>query len=113
MLPLCFPSVSATSPLSTSQAVQEEGERNRKRRKIQRDINHSFKNGKEDKEVVEDEGRFVVQMAVSVVREEEGEPLVLHNLINRRRADSGSSQAEKAVTVFRPNGFRTPVLLHR
>lgn len=88
---------------------EEDEERNRKRRKKQRDISHNFKN-REDDEVEKDEGRFVVQMAVSFV-EEEGAPLLLHNLNHNRRAESGSTQPEKAVTVYRPNGFRTPPML--
>lgn len=89
---------------------EEDEERNRKRRKKQRAISHSFKN-REDDEVEKDEGRFVVRMAVSFVGEEEGAPLLLHNLNHNIRADSGSTQPERAVTVYRPNGFRTPPML--
>eukprot|EP00066_Takifugu_rubripes_P014053 XP_011603319.1 PREDICTED: uncharacterized protein LOC105416597 isoform X2 [Takifugu rubripes] len=103
--------VSSTSPLNPSLTDQEEeAERNRKRRKKQREMNQSFKKG-EDKEVEEDEGRFVVRMAVSFTGEEEGATLILHKLNHRRRAESGLPQPEQAVAVFRPNGFRTPPML--
>lgn len=102
----------STSPLNPSLTDQEEeAERNRKRRKKQREINQSFQKGEE---VEEDEGRFVVRMAVSFIREEEGATLILHKLNHRRRAESGLTQPEQAVAVFRPNGFRTPPMLpHR
>lgn len=106
--------MSPTSSLNLSLTDQEEeAERNRKRRKRQREIHQSFKKG-EDKEVEEDEGRFVVRMAVSFTGEEEGATLILHKLNHRRRAESGPAQPEQAVAVFRPNGFRTPPMLpHR
>lgn len=111
LLILCFPLEPATSPLSSSLTDKEENEeRNRKRRKKQRDVCHSFENCEED-EVEKDEGRFVVRMAVSFVGEQEGAPLILHNLKHNRRADGGSTRAEKAVSVYRPNGFRTPPTL--
>lgn len=110
-LTFCFPLAPATSPLSPSLTDEEEDEdRKRKRRKKQRDISHSFKNREED-EVEKDEGRFVVRMAVSFGGEVEGAPLLLHHLNHSRRADSGSTQPEKVVTVYRPNGFRTPPVL--
>lgn len=83
---------------------------NGKRRKKQRDIGHSFKNREEDN-VEKDGGRFVVQMAVSFGGGEEGAPLLLHNLNHSRRADRGSAQPERTVTIYRPNGFRTPPML--
>lgn len=89
---------------------EEDEERSRKRRKKQRDVNHSFKN-KENGKDEKDEGRFVVRMAVSLGGEEAGAPLLLHNLNHSRRADSGSTQQEKAVTLYRPNGLRTPPVL--
>lgn len=109
---LCLPFLLEpdTSPLSPSLTDEEDDEeRNRKRRRKQRGISHSFKN-RQDDEVEKDEGRFVVRMAVSFV-EEEGAPLLLHSLNHSRRAGSGSAQPEKAVTLYRPNGFRTPPVL--
>lgn len=111
LLTFCSPVAPATSPLSPSLTDEEEDEeRNRKRRKKQRDTSHSFKNREED-EVEKDEGRFVVRMAVSLGGVEEGAPLLLHHLEHSRRAGGGSTQPEKVVSVYRPNGFRTPPVL--
>lgn len=89
-------------------AKEDDEEGNRKRRKKQRD-SRPFR---EEEEVRKDEGRFVVRMAVSFVgEEEEGATLRLRNLSHSRGADGGSGPPEKAVSVYRPNGFSTPPTL--
>lgn len=90
----------------------EEGEKEKKRRRQnhrRREINGPLENRDEGEE---DAGRFVLRMEVSFGGGTEGGPLLLLCKYRRNEMEgSRTSQSETAISVFRRNGFRAPLLL--
>lgn len=88
-----------------------EGAKEKKRRRQnhrRREINVPLENRDEG----EDAGRFVLRMAVSFGGGTEGGPLLLLCKYSHKEMEgSRTSQSEMAISVFRRNGFRAPLLL--
>lgn len=89
----------------------EEGAKEKKRRRQnhrRREINVPLENRDEGEE---DAGRFVLRMAVSCGGGTEGGPLLLQRKYSHKEMEgSRTSQSETAISVFRRNGFRAPLL---